>query len=552
MLASRRTTYLLSTNVSPDPSTPLAFTRSMMDPETLHSSSLTIITTTILTAILWHIVVRHIFFSPLRRIPAARADWQTRAFKWAWIEPTPLQLLEWANKTQNQGLLRYYGIGGATRILLTSPDAVKEVMVTKRYDAYARPASGTQTIELLFGHGLLTSEGDTHRKQKRALAPAFTHRIISGLYPVFWSKACELVKRIGSEIEAASLNKHCTDIKLLEWASRAGLDIIGVAVWGQDFNALAQPHSEFVCKYERIFRPGTAKSRQQAKWIYAASHLVPMGWLSRRFPCEFFREKAAGERAIRQACSAAVDARHAALRDGETSSKDVLSRMMELDTFDDKALQGQMMNFLSAGHGTTSLTVTWLCYFLAQNPAVLSRLREDIRSTLPSPFRTGGPPVTAETFTSLPYLQDTIRETLRVMPVIPILRREATKRTSILGHAIPAGTSVVCAPWVSNMLEEEWGADAHTFNPDRWSRARQHPQRAVPPTSAYSYIPFSCGPRTCIGESFAKAEISALVAALVGTFEFELVADKKPLDIIWGVSATPLGLHLRMRQLEGW
>lgn len=501
----------------------------------------------------WQILRRHSVFSPLRTIPRADTDWQTWAFKWIYAEPSPPQLLEWANKTPNSGLLRYHGIGGTTRVLLTSPEAVREVMVLKRYDAYARPASGTQTIELLFGHGLLTSEGDAHRQQKRALAPAFTPRAISPLYPVFWSKACELVRRLGDEITERSPDKLVQDVELVEWTSRAALDIIGEAVWGKDFNALAQPHSDFVNRYERIFRPGTPQSRRQAKWIYAASHLVSMQWLAKTFPCEFFREKSAGGRAIRQAVKIAVEERRAARAEGGTSPKDILSRTMELETFEDSALHGQMMNFLSAGHGTTSLTATWLSYFLAQNPIVQQRLRDEIRSRLPSPLAGEGHSPTAEDFSALPYLRDCIRETLRVMPIIHTLRREATKATTILDHAIPAGTSVVCSPWVSAMLEAEWGADAGAFDPDRWSRERgqHHPGGAAKPATN-SYIPFSCGPRTCVGETFAKAELAALVAALVGSFELKLVDNDREPDIIWGVSATPVGLLIRMRRLEGW
>lgn len=500
----------------------------------------TVIATISLIILVWWFFLYPTFFSPLRHIPAVQTGWRTRVYEWIYKEPTPPQIVEWIKKTPNNGLVRYYGIGGTQRVLLTSPDAVREVMVTKRYEFFQKPDTMNQVIRKLFGEGLLTSEGDAHRLQKRALGPVFVPRVIKHLYPVFWSKACNLVSQLEHDLEQ-SMEK---DVELVDWTSRAALDIIGVAVWGRDFDAIAHPDSEFVHRYERIFRPGSKKSKDQAQWIYTASLVIPMDWLSRWFPCEFFREKTLGAIAVRQASSAALKARRAAIIGGQKAENDILSHILALDSqdFDDIALQGQLMNFLSAGHGTVSLTVTWLCYFLAKHPAVQEKLRREVRTALVAP-PSEAISFDAELIASLPLLRAVIRETLRLVPIVPLLRRESTKDTTIVGYPIPTNTSVVCAPWISHLQEQQWGPQAAEFDPDRWLVNDDPPK-------AFSYLPFSVGPRSCIGEGFAKAEVAVLVAALVRSFSFDLSHPEKALSVIWGVSVTPIGLLFRMKRVE--
>lgn len=487
--------------------------------------------------------------SPLHEIPAVPTDWPTWLYRWIFCEPTPPQLLKWADSTPNDGLLCYTGIGGARRVLLTSPEAVREVMVTKHYNNFEKPSLPKRRATVLFGNGILTADNEPHRLQKKMLAPAFQPSVIRALHPIIWGKARELVRTL--EQAAQERSEHVggegmmLELELVEWVSRATMDVIGVAVWGRDFKALADPQNDFVIKYKQMLRPGTPRSMRQANMIYAVSLLFPMDWLARIIPCEFFREKAAGAIAIRQECSAAVKSRRLAIKDNGATYNDILARTMQLQgrSLDDEALLGQMMNFLAAGHGTVSLTIVWACYLLAKHPSVQHRARREVEETL-----RGG----CADVSTLKYLRDCVRETLRIMPVVPIIRREASKNVTILGHHIPAGTSIVCSPWVTNMQKEHWGPDASEFDPDRWTPAKSDAETigSLNDTVPYSYIPFAVGPRACIGAGLAKAEVSIILATLLYSFQLELVDKTHAPDIIWGIATQPRSLKLRLVPVE--
>ncbi|GIZ44640.1 hypothetical protein CKM354_000783200 [Cercospora kikuchii] len=146
---------------------------------------------------------------------------------------------------------------------------------------------------------------------------------------------------------------------------------------------------------------------------------------------------------------------------------------MSTGSFNDTELAGQMSNVLAAGHETSSPTVTWACYTLAKTPIVQERLMAELRSSLSSNNGVETE-VTAELLESLTYLRAVVRECLRLIPTAPVTRREAKRDTSIAGYAIPSGTSIVGLHDHFNTREEEWGADAKEFRPERWLDSQSH------------------------------------------------------------------------------
>ncbi|KAM3420621.1 hypothetical protein BST61_g3880 [Cercospora zeina] len=308
----------------------------------------------------------------------------------------------------------------------------------------------------MFGNGLLVSDGEEHRAQKKKMLPAFAPRNIRALVPTMWSKACKLADLLGEDVLRSG-----GDLELTPWTSRAALDIIGVAAWGKDFHALENPRTETVTRYHRMFR-GSHKANRQAKLAYAAGLIVPMKTLASLFPCEFFDNIARGSRAINEACRAAIADRHSS----KEESTDILKYAMSTESFNDTELAGQMLNVLAAGHETSSLAVTWACYTLAKHPIVQERLRDELHSVLPA-IDGAEAEVTAELLESLTYLRAVVRESLRLIPTAPVTRREAKRETSIAGFAIPKGTSIIGLHDHFNTRPEEWGPDAMHFRPER-------------------------------------------------------------------------------------
>jgi len=443
--------------------------------------------------------------------------------------------------------------------MITTPKALAEVLTTKSYD-FEKPGPLRYFLGHILGFGLFFAEGDEHHAQRRKLLPAFAFRHTKDLYPIFWSKARESVEAMAKAILNPPMTnaENPQDSSVLEvgaWASRATLDIIGVAGLGRDFNAIKQPDNELSQTYQRIFRPD-----RQERTLGILSQLLPV-WLLEALPIERNSQVRKAARFIRSICAEMIREKKEKMARKEFTGVDILSVALESGTFSDENLVDQMMTFLLAGHETTASAMTWAIYLLAKHQDIQTRLREEVHKRLP-PLGADGddaPTVSSVDIDRMPYLNAFCNEVLRYMAPVAILTRDSTRDTTIQGHFVPKGTRIILSPWAVNKSVAMWGPDAAQFNPERWIAASEHDRHAANggAESNYAFLTFLHGPRSCIGREFARAEFACLVAAWVGRLAFE-VADKEMLDedkieIKGGITARPAhGMHIRMTALEGW
>jgi cytochrome P450 len=123
----------------------------------------------------------------------------------------------------------------------------------------------------------------------------------------------------------------------------------------------------------------------------------------------------------------------------------------------------------------------------------------------------------------MPFLNAVCNETLRLYPTIPVSARVASRDTTVLNQFVPKGTLLILSPWAINRSPQFWGPDADKYNPDRWIHAASEKANYMGGTeSNYNFLTFLHGPRSCIGERFARGELRALLAAFVGNFSFEM------------------------------
>lgn len=147
------------------------------------------------------------------------------------------------------------------------------------------------------------------------------------------------------------------------------------------------------------------------------------------------------------------------------------------------------------------------------------------------------------------YLSAVCNETLRLYPTVPVTARQAVVDTTVNNYPVRRGTFLIIAPWAINRLPALWGDDADKYNPDRWLDG---PLAATGGAeSLTSMLTFLHGPRSCIGQSFAKYEMKSVLAALVTKFRFELVSPDQKVVIGGFITIKPQGgLRLRMIDLE--
>ena len=231
------------------------------------------------------------------------------------------------------------------------------------------------------------------------------------------------------------------------------------------------------------------------------------------------------------------------------SNVDILSVAIESGGFSDEDLVNQLMTFLVAGHETTAAALSWAVCMLCKYPDIQARLRNEIQAALPDP-RQADTKISHSDIDGLPFLSAVCNEVLRLYPPIPITLRVAAHDTTILGNYVPRNTTVYLSPWAVNTSKALWGGDAREFVPDRW----MGPGKANTggSDSNFSNLTFLHGPRSCIGQSFAKAEFACLVAAWVGSFETEFAAEDFTVQVRNGIAAKPGELLVKLKAVEQW
>lgn len=462
------------------------------------------------------------------------------------------------NSIPNDGVIRYLGPFNQERLLITSPRTLAEVLVTKNYD-FVKPGVIRYSIGRILGIGLLLAEGDEHKAQRRNLLPAFAFRHIKDLYPVFWSKSRECVDAMTEHIlrnaaDRSDSEKNTDVIEVGNWASRTTLDIIGVAGLGCDFKAIKTPKNPLSEAYACAFSPS-----REAQFLQLLS-LVIHPRIVNLLPVKRNGDIQEAARLIRTECAKLIRDKKEKLARKELTDVDILSVALESGAFSDEALVDQLMTFLAAGHETTAASMTWAAYLLARDQAVQDRLRAEIRERLPSiSVADGGATVSSLDIDRMPYLNAVCSEVLRYYSPVPMTLREAACDTSIQGRFVPKGTRIMISPWAIHKSEALWGDDALEFKPDRWLPKSDQDKHAASggATSNYAFMTFLHGPRSCIGQAFAKAEFACLLASWIGRFKLELhneeEADETKIQVKGGVTARPSkGMHLRATVLDGW
>lgn len=154
----------------------------------------------------------------------------------------------------------------------------------------------------------------------------------------------------------------------------------------------------------------------------------------------------------------------------------------------------------------------------------------------------------------LPFLNGIINETLRLFPTVPLTQRVAIRDTTLGGYRVPAGTNIYFSPWLIHRSKEIWGPEADQFVPERWIKVENGVQKKDPSGGMRSNLDFTTflhGPRSCIGQSFAKAELRCLTAALVSQYEWILCVEGTYIPMRGLVTLNPArGLPLRLTPLE--
>ncbi|KAL8694181.1 MAG: hypothetical protein Q9218_001124 [Villophora microphyllina] len=499
-------------------------------------------------------------------------------------EPQGQPLRQWINEVPNDGIIRYLDFFNRERIAVFGSRALAEVLIHRSYD-FVKPSLIARGIGSILGVGLLLAEGTEHKRQRRNLLPAFSHRNIRGLQLAFWTKTQEMIQRLGAHIENTGIERVDTE----DWVSRAALDIIGLATFGHDFQTVKYPSGVLAETYRRIL--STSRWSQLLGFL---KFFLP-AWFLWMLPVQYTSEITQASNVIKQLCRRFIQERQDVAiispKPAEAPGHDILSIAISSCAFSTEDLVNQLMTFLVAGHETTTAAMSWSIYELCRSPTVQQRIREEVRHNVPQRcFQiTGEQEIGFEAgyLDRCLYLQAFVSEILRLYPPIPLTMRVAARNTDIAGTLIPKGTTIILAPWAINTSIALWGDDAHLFKPERWlkgcrfttsssprmsaSEFNAHKpwvesQQSEKPKASHAFMTFLHGPRSCIGQSFARAELMCLIAAWVDAFDSSFASHDASggktgsnretgeyvhgVKAVTGISARPGNLQVRIKRAD--
>ncbi|KAN0097939.1 Cytochrome P450 [Tylopilus felleus] len=472
---------------------------------------------------------------------------------------------QWVKQYGNT--LRYKGFFNSSRLFTMDTRAINHVLTHS--NDYQKPAQIRYTLSQILGEGLLFVEGAQHRQQRRIMVirslricpfnPAFGPAQIRELTDIFLEKAVRLRDVLSSEIAKDPAGTTTgARLDIMSWLSRMTLDVIGLAGFNYNFDALNA--NEKPNELNEAFATVIA-ANQGAKMLPLLQARFP---ILRIIPSERSRNVQIAQRTMTRIgkqlmSSAKAAARASATEKGEIGKsslhgRDLLSLLIkanmatdipESQRLPDEDVLAQVPTFLAAGHETTSTASTWALYAMTKAPEVQIKLREELVSV-----DTETPSM--DQLMALPYLDAFVRETLRVhSPVVNTLRiamkddvipveKPYTDKYGVIHNSIRTrkGDSLFIPVLSVNRSEELWGPDSQEFKPERWQN--------IP--AAVSQIPgvwghlmsFLGGPRACIGYRFALVEMKAILFTLVRTFEFELAVPVSEIGSKWTMVQRPV------------
>jgi cytochrome P450 len=373
---------------------------------------------------------------------------------------------------------------GKDRVLLNRPEYIQQLLLLQHAKLH-KSALTKMAVQPLLGDGLLISEGDFWRQQRRLAQPAFHKSRVNEYEPAMVE--CALAQtRKWSDGETRNMAEEMMQLTL----EVAVQTLFGTSLAGES---------------EKIGRSMTFLMRhylQRARTPWR----IPEAW-----PTRANKIARRDREYLDSLVYRIIEERKKDMR----PCRDLLSMLMAAMNEDGsrmtaKQLRDETMTLFLAGHETTALALGWTWYLLSENPQAEGRLHEELDATL------HGNPATVADLERLPYLQAVVRESLRLYPPAYMMARANVTPVMIGEYEIPAGTTILSSQWVTHR-DARYFEEPEAFRPERWL------DRLEERLEGGTYYPFGDGPRRCIGQGFALLEIALAIAAIAQKFRFVLV-----------------------------
>lgn len=396
--------------------------------------------------------------------------------------------------------------------LLTNPDQIKEVLVTKQ--AHFRKAKGLQVARAVVGDGILTSEGEKHMRQRRLMQPAFHRDRIKEYGQVMVRQGVDLMEE-WKDGEIRDIHHDMMKVTLA---------IITETMFGKTVKEEADKIGQAI----------------DVGLKYVSSKASSFIDIPLSVPTRSNREFLASNEVLDKTIYDLIEEGRKNAGSGRTDLLNMLLMARDEDDgkgMTDEQVRDEVMTIFVAGHETTANTMSWIFYLLATHPEVEQKLHEELEAVL------GGRLPTAEDVPALVYANHIVQETLRLYPAAWTINREVAEQVEIGGHVYEPGDTLMISQYVMHR-DPRYYDEPDRFMPERFAGDLL---KRIP---AFAYFPFGGGPRICIGNNFALMEAALLLATIAQRYRLQLkeprqVVEPEPLVTLRPKNGLPMRLEKR-------
>lgn len=403
------------------------------------------------------------------------------------------------------------------------------------------------------GNGLLTSPGRIWRPRRKLLVPSFHFHILQAFVPVFDRKSQLLIRnvkrRLSSSLEQKQDGSLSTVVDITPVITACTLDAICETIMGVSIDAQENPNNDYCQSIYIVGETFLERIIQPRYWLETIFRFTELGKLYRyhlnklhSFTRKVIAEKKAAmfsnqddsakssrkslvaselSKKLKVLEKSSVDSYCEANKEAPTLPKAFLDLLLDKINLPggvkltDEDIREEVDTFMFEGHDTTAMALSWTLFLLGHHKKVQEKLQEEV-DELCNELDEEESTLCLDDLKRLKYLDCVIKEALRLCPSVPFIGRQTKKELELGGHHIPAGCVIFVLIYQLHRNADIF-PNPELFNPDRFlpeNTLGRHP---------FAYVPFSAGPRNCIGQKFAMAEMKTILLHMLRNFDFESI-----------------------------
>ncbi|MDU8929763.1 cytochrome P450 [Alisedimentitalea sp. MJ-SS2] len=398
------------------------------------------------------------------------------------------------------------------RSYMCNDPALVDLVLRKRPDDFPKSNRIREGLAPLLGNSVFITNGETWKRQRRIIDPAFEGGRLRDVFPAMWDAGMAAVARLEALADG-------TPQEIEAQTSHAAADVIFRTLF-----SIPIEHEIAGAVFSKF------KEHQRAQPVLNLGAVLP---LPRWFPRFHSRQTKSTARDIRGLITRLTAQRMDEITAG-TAPDDLATKIMTTadpltgDVFDTEEMVDQVAIFFLAGHETSASALAWSLYLLAMHPEWQDKLAVEAQ------FELEPEKIFFSTMSKLKLSRDVFREAMRLYPPVPMMVREASCPEHFRDRDVPEGSQIVLSPWHLHRHERLWE------RPDEFDPARWHTPNGKD-CQRKAYIPFSAGQRVCTGSGFAMVEGPLLLSMMVRAYRFELVPERPAMPVA----------HLTVRGKDG-